>query len=203
MVIQEGANLGCLSVAGKSSEVVQQREPDTSVKKISYTTAQNIKIAFKKFYKSCCQYAAEKIKDEQAAEDIVADAFLQLMQQIGRFDAAAMESELYTIIHDKCKDYKDEQRFLAEGAAAFGELTPSDKAEIQAELEAELNSLIHDELSNLPPQRKQIMLQLYMEGLTSHEVAQRMMLSRQTVLNQKGIALKMLRNNILKRLFLV
>jgi RNA polymerase sigma factor (sigma-70 family) len=190
-------NLQCLHVAGKSCEAVQQIEPDAGVIKISYTAEQDIKMAYKKYYKSCCRYAADMIRDEQAAEDIVADAFLRLLQKADSVNSAGMESELYAIVDRKCNDHVNKRKLLAAGVSAFDVITPSGEDEI----EAELNVLIHDELRKLPPQRKLIMLQLYMEGLSSQEVAQRMQLSRQTVINQKGKAIKALRNNIVRRLF--
>jgi RNA polymerase sigma factor (sigma-70 family) len=193
----EARDLRHLSVAGNSFEEEHQCELNVTVKKTSYTTAQDIKDVYIKHYKSFCQYATEKIKDTQMAEDIVADAFLRLMQKIDRMNADEIISRLYKLINIKCSDHIEEQQFLAEGISAFDVITPSDEAEI----EAELSILINDELSKLPPQRKQIMLQLYMEGLTSQQVAQQMNLSRQTVINQKVRALKALRNNILKRLF--
>ena len=96
-------------------------------------------------------------------------ALLQFMQKIGWFNRAEIESQVYTIIHSKCAEYIQAQQFIANGPFAFGEITPSDVAEI----EAQINSLIQDELNKLSPQRKRAMLQLYTGMSTSQEVSQR------------------------------
>ena len=191
-------DLSCLSVVKSSGEKVPQNESDNRVKKLSYTAEQDIKMAYKNHFKTCCRYATKKIKDAQVAEDIVADTFLRLILQAGGVNGAEIENLLYTLIDSKCNDHIEEQRLIAEGISAFEELTPSDEAEI----EAEFKRVMHDEIRKLPPQRKQIMLKLYMEGLSSEQVAQRMKISAQTVRNQKVRALKVLRNNILRKLFL-
>jgi RNA polymerase sigma-70 factor (ECF subfamily) len=185
----------CLSVVSSKCEEPPQYIPDPGIKKLSYTGQQNIKIAYKKYYKSLCRYAAKQIKDSQYAEDIVADAFLSLIQQLDRISVDEMENMLYDFVDLNCSEYISYHQFINQGVSEFDILTEDDEAEI----EAELDSLIRDELRRLPPQRKKIMLHLYMEGLTSGEVAQRMKLSRQTVINQKVKALKALRDNIMKR----
>lgn len=189
---KETWNLRCLKVANNSSEEESMIEP---VKKLSYTADQNIRLLYRKNYKSLCQYAVKKIKDEKEGEDIVSDAFFQLMQQTGRPGIDEMKSQLYTVIDIKCREHIELQKFIAKGVSGFDVVTPADEEEI----EAELTKLMYDELYKLPPKRKQIMIQLFMQGLTSQQVAARMKLNEQTVRNQKIRALKTLQEKIKNR----
>lgn len=155
---------------------------------------------FKMYFKPLCGYAKTLLKDELLVEDIVTEVFVKFLHQQPDFelsDTQRVYRWLATSTRFKCLDMLRHKKKFIVSIPPFEDLSLADKAEI----EAELSSLIYDELDKLPPQRKQIMIQLYMKGYTSKQVAQRMKLSRQTVINQKVKALKVLRNNILKRLF--
>lgn len=195
---KDALDIRFLSVVSNICEGECSSTKNTGRKKLSYTTEQVFKKLYEKYYKIACQFATEKIGDAQLAEDIVADVFVTLMQQIDRLpDPYQLEAYLFYITRKKCLDHIKKQQRIAKSISTFNLITPSNEAEI----EAEISFLIYDELSRLSPQRKQIMIQLYMKGLTSQQVARRMKLSRQTVLNQKVKTLKALRDNILRRLF--
>jgi RNA polymerase sigma-70 factor (ECF subfamily) len=181
-----------------NGEVESPGQQNTCVKQLSYATQQDIKDLFEKHYIKLCEYATAIVNDLQLAKDIVAEVFAKLLQEeVDRLPAHKLESYLFTIIDQKCREHIKQQQRTAKSASTFEVFTPPNATAI----EEEISSLIYDELSKLPPQRQQIMIQLYMKGLTSKQVARRMKLSRQTVLNQKVRALKVLRNNILSRLF--
>lgn len=186
-----------LSVVNSSCEQECLSQQPTEVKKLGYTAEQVFKNLYERYFKTLCQYAAERVNNTQIAEDIVSEVFAKLMLQVDLHTAHEAEDHLYSAVDDMCVCYVKEQQVIAKGIAAFNIITPSGEAEI----EAELSSLIYDELCKLPPQRQQIMVQLYMKGLTSQQVAKQMKLSRQTVLNQKVRALKKLRDNLMRRFF--
>lgn len=155
---------------------------------------------FKMYFKPLCEYAKILLKDELLVEDIVTDVFVKFLHQHHDFELSDTQKVYSCLIIStkfKCLDMRKHKKKITISIPPFEDLSLADKAEI----EAEVSSLIYEELDKLPPQRKQIMIQLYMKGYTSKEVAQRMKLSRQTVINQRVKALKVLRNNILKRLF--
>jgi RNA polymerase sigma-70 factor (ECF subfamily) len=181
-----------------NNDVKSPGQQNTCVKQLSYCTQQDIKDLFEKHYTKLCGNATAIVDDLQLAKDIVAEVFAKLLQEeVDRLPVHKLETLLFTLIDQKCREHIKLQQFTANSAPAPEVFTPSNATAI----EEEISSLIYDELSKLPPQRRQIMIQLYMKGLTSKQVAKRMKLSRQTVLNQKVRALKVLRNNILSRLF--
>lgn len=186
-----------LSVVSRNCEQESLSQQSNGIKKLGYTAEQVFKNLYERYFKALCQYATERVKDTQLAEDIVSEAFAKLMLQADLHTAHEAEDHLYNAVDNVCVCYEKEQQVIAKGIAVFNVITPSEEAEI----EAELSSLIYDELCKLPPQRQQIMVQLYMKGLTSQQVAKQMKLSRQTVLNQKVRALKKLRDNLKKRFF--
>lgn len=182
----------CLTVANSGSQEDARAEAEAVVKKISYTADQSVRLLYKKCYKSLCHHARKIINDEKDAEDIVSDAFFELLQQTGRPTIDAMKSQLYAVVDKKCNDHIALKRFIANGVSEFDEVTPADEAEI----EAELTAMVCDELHKLPMQRKQILIQLFLQGLTSKQVAEQMKLNKQTVRNQKVRALRVLQEKI-------
>jgi len=162
---------------------------------------------FKKNYNRLCRYAANILTDTQHAEDVVLEAFMKV---IDKEDVLSNENEiepkLFTAIDNICEDHKLQQQNIHKSIAEMSYVLIQSEAakieaDIEAEIEAEINWLIRDEISKLPSQRKRVLEQLYMEGLTSRQVADRMKLSRQTVLNHKKIGLDYLRSILSKRLF--
>lgn len=170
---------------------------NSCIKQLSYASQKDIEALFGTHHSTLCEYANTKVSDGQLAKDLVAEVFTQLLLEVDRLPVHKLENYVYTLLDKKCSEHIKEQQHIAKSTPGIDVSTPPNVTAI----EDEISALIFDELSKLPPQRRQIMIQLYMKGLTSKQVARRMKLSRQTVLNQKIRALKVLRNNILSRLF--
>jgi RNA polymerase sigma factor (sigma-70 family) len=154
---------------------------------------------FKKYFKPLCEYAKKLLNDELLVEDIVTEVFMKFLHLPHDFELTETQKVYKWLMintRSRCFDMLRHKKKFIVSIPPFEDLSLADKAEI----EAELSSLIYEELDKLPPKRKQIMIQLYMKGYTSKQVAQQMKLSRQTVINQRVKALKVLRSN-LKRLF--
>jgi RNA polymerase sigma-70 factor (ECF subfamily) len=174
-------------------------EIDICLNKISLAKQHAFRTAFDQYYGRLCEYATRLIHDTQSAEDIATDSFLKLLERVDQFNAGdQIKNYLFTATNKTCKNYKRQKRIKDETIIEFDYISslPQD-----ADIEGELRLLLEDEIEKLPPQRKRILLQLYWEGRTSQEVAERMQLSRQTVINQKIRAFKVLRD-ILVRKFL-
>jgi RNA polymerase sigma factor (sigma-70 family) len=186
------------SALDRQFSAVVYSEAGSPIKQLSFSSQQDFKELFETYYTKLCEHAIAIVNDLQQAKDIVAEVFAKLLQDGGvRLPVHKLENYLLTIIDQKCREHIKQQQHAARSARTAEIVTPPNVAAI----EEEISSLIYDELDKLPPQRQQIMIQLYLKGLTSQQVAKRMKLSRQTVLNQKVRALKVLKNNILRRLF--
>lgn len=176
--------------------------PDTNLKKLSLSAQRDCQIAYKKHYGRLCSFATRLIDDQHSAEDIVTEAFVNLMEEVRqvRLDDHKIKAYLYSKIKSKCFDHLRELQRKNKSNAEF-EYILSQTAEASIEMEAELSLLILQEINKLPPQRRQIVKQMYLQGHTTKQVAEIMDLSRQTVINQKGKALKSLRNILSKMIY--
>lgn len=180
----------------------QDAAPDTSFKKLSLSAQRDCQIIYKKFYNRLCLFANSLIDDQHSAEDIVTEAFINLMEEASdtRFNEYEIKAYLYCAIKSKCNKYKKELQRRNKDNADFKYIL-SQRDESIIKMEAELSLLIRKMISDLPPQRRQIVQQLFFKGYTSQQVAEQMDLSRQTVINQKGRALKSLRAILSKMIY--
>lgn len=176
-----------------------QATPNTNFNKLSLSVQRDCQIAYKKYYNRLCLFATRLIDDEHSAEDIVTEVFVSLMEEARhkRFDDHEIKGYLYSEIKRKCFDHLKELKRKNKSKAEF-EYILSQPAQASIDMEAELSLLILQEINKLPPQRKRIVEQMYLQGYTSKQVAERMDLSRQTVINQKVKALKSLRDILSK-----
>lgn len=176
--------------------------PDTNFKKLSLSAQRDCQIAYKKYYNRLCLFATRLIDDQHSAEDIVTESFVNLMEEArqSRFDDHKIKAFLFSQIKSKCFDHLRELQRKNKSNAEF-EYILSQPADASIEMEAELSLLILQEINKLPPQRRRIVKEMYLQGYTTKQVAEKMDLSRQTVINQKGKALKSLRNILSKMIY--
>jgi RNA polymerase sigma-70 factor (family 1) len=152
-------------------------------------------------YRPLFHFANRYAKDEQQAEDIIAESFIKCWEKRAEFTSfKGLTAFLYTIVHNACLDHlKKVRRHKASGkemAHLFG------IRELNEPLEAIKSDLIHYSLiegSALPPQMKKIFELLYIEGFSATEIADKLRLSVHTVRVQKKNALRRIRENLTKK----
>jgi RNA polymerase sigma-70 factor (ECF subfamily) len=191
-----------LQVANGKASVKQLQSKAVKLQKtISRATQYAMEAAFAQHYEKLWRQALSSTRDEQSAKDIVKDVFMKAMEA-GRplDDKKRLKVYLFMAVKMACKDHLKQQRVRRKDIEEFEYLSPA-QVEIEFELgmEAEYQRIVTEELAKLPPQRKKILEKLFIEGLSTQEVAARMQLSRQTVLNQKQFGLSALRDIFSKK----
>lgn len=172
---------------------------DTCFKNMNFSKQHTIHTAYNQNYKQLYVYATSIIEDKQCAEDIVYEAFLKLMEEQDRLKAdKEIKKFLFIAVQAKCRNHLREKKKKTDKEIEEFDYLCSQSS--KAEIEKEILNVIAEEITKLPPQRRKILKQLFWEGRTSQEVAERMKLSRQTVLNQKVRALKTLHIPLLKKI---
>ena len=146
-------------------------------------------------------YFVQNIIDSQPdAEDIVASAFSKLYTR-GRGGMESYEHIkrwLYVIVRNEAIDYlryKARSREVHQDLSYFGE-----KGEERVDLEMLRSSLLqnlHEAIAQLPRQRKAIVTLYFFQRMTTADIAQRLNISPQTVLNHKTRALESLRKTVM------
>ena len=155
-----------------------------------------IEILFKGLYRPLCLYALHYVKDTEAAEDVVQDAFMAYWNR-SRGDSVPVSprASLYTSVRNICIDIlrkkAPDQIDLDKIPIDTESVITDEEAQARSGAEARLWTAI----DRLPAQRRQLLLMSKRDGLTYSEIASELGLSVFTVRNQISRALSSLRKD--------
>lgn len=150
---------------------------------------------FDVYYTPLCYFAEKLTGDHAEAEDMVMDIFTRLWQKKQELTAISnIKAFLYTSVRNACMDFLRKQsrhddshreiRYLSEQGEVYA---------INEEIFAKVLQHLQEEIEQLPRQCRSVFKLLYLEGLSTQQVAERLHLSVQTVRNQKTRAIQLLR----------
>lgn len=158
---------------------------------------------FALYYRSLVYFADSIIKNRNEAEDIVVEGFVKVMQKTKDFESLAnIKAFLYVVTRNACYNYL---KFLKVDARSQKELQylHDPVAEVPgtdfAMMDTEIIGAIMEEVENLPPQCRQVFKYLFLQRMTTQEIADLMGLSVKTVRNQKARAIQLLQTFLLKK----
>lgn len=166
---------------------------DSLVKQLRQGDEKALRILFETFYPSLCLFAGHYLKNEFEAADIVQESFLKFWNKRKDFDNyASIKSFLYIVVQRACLNFIRDNRHHAS-------LCDVDLKDLQAKIEGE-NYLIEEEahrifnsaIDQLPKQQRMV-IQYVLEGLNTLEIAEKMNLTKNSVITYKKEAYKRLR----------
>ena len=156
------------------------------------TPQADIRELFLKYYRPLCLYALHYLKDADAAEDVVQEAFTAWWQKDTDTRIGNVRSYLYTMVRNRCIDLLRRQGREAE------RLQPEDAAGVitdeQAQERSALEARLWEAVDRLPARRRELLLMSKRDGLTYEQIATATSLSVNTVRNQISRALRTLRD---------
>jgi RNA polymerase sigma factor (sigma-70 family) len=153
-----------------------------------------------RFVESLLQTAFQKTNDRHLADDLVQDLFVWIWEHapavswhthfnVAAYLHTALRHKIYNYYHRRLKA----QAILADIQQYTGEATPH----LQQQLEhREVIAAVHHEIEALPTAMKKIFQLSRNEDKSIPEIAGTLALSKQTVKNQLGIAVKRLRSSV-------
>ncbi len=157
---------------------------------------------FDALYAPLRRFAFSLVRDEQAAEDLVQDAFVRLWDRRERLDAElAVRAYLFRIVRNLAlnsrRDDATRRRLLEDPVAFDSAAVPRgfaapDESSAGDELGSRLGTLVQE----LPPRQREALLLSRVEGLSHAEVAQAMGCAPRTVNNHLVAALQTLRRRL-------
>lgn len=147
------------------------------------------------------QFANNFISNEEEAEDIVAESFIKIWERRHTFeDITNIRSFLFVITRNACLDHIKSTQRKAVSHKEFAYLVPKSEEYIQASMiKAELIQKVLDEMRNMPDAMKEIFRLMYVEGLSTAEIAKRLNITTETVRGQKARALKLVKKGFRKK----
>ena len=154
---------------------------------------------FEYYYTGLVVFADRYIHDMELSEDIAQSAFVHLWENKHAIKSASIRYYLANAVKNNCVDLIRKKETQEKYIQRQEKHSPDHGTEFWAE--SELEQMIENAISNLPPRCREIFILSRIEGLSSHEIAQKLQLSQRTVETQITKALKVLRKELKDYLF--
>jgi len=153
---------------------------------------------FKKYIKELYRFAFSYVRDAQIAEEMAQEVFLYVWEKRGQIEIqTTLKTYLYSAVKNKCLNYIKLELPRQQSMGDISEVMLSVSAGKKDEGENEqLKKYIKGAIDALPKKCRQIFILSRNAGMTYEEIAEELDLSKKTVENQMGIALKKLRESL-------
>lgn len=159
-----------------------------------------LKIIFDTHYASLWSFANRIIRDEEVANDMVANAIIKLWEKRLQMNSLkGIMAYLYAILRNECLRYKIEFNKRNKIYEEVNYLNMHEPDTEIAEIRSRLIQLILLKSQQMPAQMQMIFGKAYLEGISASEIAKEMNISIHTVQTQKKRAMKRLRLELLKK----
>jgi len=153
---------------------------------------------FHAHYKALFFYASGLLKDEERAEDAVADGFVKFFEKRATIQSAAtVKSFLYTTVRNACLDSLRKQKVRTMHHSGLAYL--QEKAEASAAehlIRTETLSLVARAIEALPAASRAVFTLYYFEGKSYEEIAVELGRSKETVRKQRQYGLSVVRGKL-------
>jgi RNA polymerase sigma-70 factor (ECF subfamily) len=153
---------------------------------------------FRQYYTPLCFFANSILHNEDEAKDIVQDCFVKLWDsQTINERSETLKSFLYTAVRNKCVDLLRKKKVIQKAKLQLLRNNENDFEYFDEVAFAEMMAQIIGHIELLPPKMQQVIKLFYFEDKNYKEIADTLGTSPETVRNQKGKALKMIRRKLL------
>ncbi len=154
---------------------------------------------FRRFQPALVKYAASMLYSVEDAREVVQDVFIKIWQKRDSLEfGEELKSYLYRSVRNQTLNKIQRNRIdtvsLDEKIYVLTQETDLRDDEKNRRLKE-----IFKQIETLPPSCKEIFMMSRVEGLSHKEIAEILEISRKTVENQVGIALKKIRKGVFKK----
>jgi RNA polymerase sigma-70 factor (ECF subfamily) len=169
----------------------------------SFTDIQSFNQLFNEYYERFIRFAHGYVKERETAEDFVSEAFTQFWENRENLQSDTKpQAYILTIIKNKCLNHlqhtqvrQHAEKILSEHESwrlslSINTLQACDPEFLFSE---EMERIIAETLQSLPKKTRQIFVLNRFEGLSYHEIAEKMNLSGKTIEYHISRALRELR----------
>lgn len=182
-------------------KIVSDRSLMEAIRDGSHTS---LRILMQRYWSSLVAYAALVAESRDDAEDVVQETFVRVWQQRSRWTCSgAVNAYLFRITRNLALNARrnlqaKRGREKRGGAELFGEGSSRDP---EKDFDTEsLRAEVEAAIAALPERRREVFVLSRFHGLTHHEIAEALGLSRQTVANHMSVALADLRKGLSQHL---
>jgi len=157
-----------------------------------------LEVLFRSHFKGLCQFALGYVKDDEAAKEIVQDAFVKLWERRQSIDLSkSVTSYLSTMIRNKCLNHLRDNRKFSGDLQALENL-PGESMHEQGDhlVESDLRGQIAEAIDELPEKCREVFRMSRYRQLRYQQIADELGISVKTVETQMSKALQHLRTRL-------
>ncbi|MEM0938886.1 MAG: RNA polymerase sigma-70 factor [Bacteroidota bacterium] len=156
-------------------------------------------VIFKKYYKDLHRFAFSYVREGTIAEEMTQEVFLYIWEKRKKIEIqTTLKTYLFSAIKNKCLNYikleLPKQQSMTDISEVLLNVSTSPKDEGEND---RLKRYIQRAIDALPTKCRQIFILSRNAGMTYDEIAEELDLSKKTVENQMGIALRKLRESLI------
>ena len=153
-------------------------------------------IVFEGYFKALCAFCYKYIIDQSETEDIVQEVFISFWEHKKDFEHInAIKAFLYTSARNKCLNHLKHRLVKQKHETALIYELESEQFFTNRVIEEEAFNQLYSEIKALPESSQKIML-LVLKGLKNREIAEKLIISENTVKTQKKIAYAKLKEKL-------
>lgn len=150
---------------------------------------------FKEYYQILTVFANKYVKDIESSKEIVQDLFVHLYEKRDRLDInSSLKSYLFRSTHNRSINYINAQKIRNKYTEHVKVSSSIGENSLENEVnKTELEHALYRAIDDLPPKCQTIFKMNRFDGLSNHEIAEKLSLSKRTIETQISKALKILR----------
>jgi len=165
-----------------------------------------MKILFEIYYPRLSYFGSTLIHDPQEAQDFAQEALVSFWQRREDFRYSSLqqaEAFLFTVVRNKCYNLiKHEKMKAGKGADMLSGPAFEEEAEARF-IQEDVFNRVYREIQQLPAAQAQLLKMIFVEGLETDEIAQKLAITPNNVRNQKARALEKIRTLVLRKRLLI
>lgn len=167
-----------------------------SIASSAFLDSQQLDALFRQYHRSLLYFAKSMVRDQETAEELVADSFVKLWQRLETFESGdKVKAFLYIATKNACLNHLNSaharQAFDVESLDILQSVDPDSYAQI---VRAELMQQIYDEVMKLPERQREVFRLTFFEELNTDEIAQRLDMTPAAIFANRSRAIEALRN---------
>ncbi|MBS4012298.1 MAG: RNA polymerase sigma-70 factor [Bacteroidetes bacterium] len=158
---------------------------------------QSFQVVFNEYYTSLCRFAVSFLGDNDSAEEIVQQVFVNLWEKRNTIDQdKSVKTYLFTSVKNRSLNYiRDNKKYRSYYLDFELEMEiPVEGKDVVSE--SDLNNQINRALDKLPDKCREVFMLCRFEDMKYKEVAEKLGISQKTVEAQMSKALKILREEL-------
>jgi len=153
---------------------------------------------FERYYRAICYFVFQLTNNEQQAEDIAAECFQKVWANRMKFnELPSIKAFLYKAAKNAALNYLKSLKVRSTAHEEILYLSENSEDFILAKImKAQLLNYVYDKVEELPHKIKVIFNLIYLDGLSTKEISEKLNTSEQNVRNAKTRALHLIKKSL-------